>query len=389
MASEGFYRCRISFSVFDDEEDGPVKILAVTNMYPSLERPGSGVFVEQQIKGLLARGIDVRVMFVDRRKEGASVYYRIPALLQRELADFAPDLVHVMYGGVMADQVTKQGSLPPTVVTFHGSDLLGENLSGLARKLISHYGVHCSRKAARRAEGIIVVGSHLLTALGAGIVAAKVQVIPCGIDLERFKPMDQHQCRERLGWQPDDFHVLFATSAGDPVKRPELARAAVGLLHGIYGHVKFHVLSGTPNSEVPYWLNAADVLLLTSKHEGSPTIVKEAIACGLPVVSVPVGDVRERIAGIDGCHLAEPQPEDLARKLDFVYKIRQRLNCDEKLQDISNQTIAARLEQFYLDTLRRCHVSEARIAEGAIKNRPEYRVPPHRQGGLAGDIARV
>jgi glycosyltransferase involved in cell wall biosynthesis len=366
-----------------------VKILAITNMYPSLQRPGSGVFVEQQIKGLLSRGLDVRVMFFDRRKEGASVYYRISALLQRQLADFAPDLVHVMYGGVMADQVTKQRGLPPTVVTFHGSDLLGENLSGLARKLISRYGVHCSRKAARRVEGIIVVGRHLLKALGAGIAATKVQVIPCGIDLERFKPLDQQQCRERLAWQPADFHVLFATSEGDPVKRPELARAAVGLLHGKYGDVKFHVLSGTPNSEVPYWLNAADVLLLTSKHEGSPTIVKEALACGLPVVSVPVGDVRERIAGIDGCHLAEPESEDLARKLELVYKIRQRLNCDEKLQDISNQTIAARLEHFYFDTLRRWDVSEARIAEGAIKSGPRYRVPPRRQGGLARDIARV
>src|SRR5215470_6584238 len=185
-------------------------------MYPSPERPGSGVFVEQQIKGLSSRGVDVRVMFLDRRKEGASVYYRIAPLLQRELADFAPDLVHVMYGGVMADQVTQQRGLPPLVITFHGSDLLGENLSGPMRKLISHYGVYCSRKAARRAEGIIVVGRHLLEALGGGIAATKVQVIPCGIDLERFKPLDQHQCRERLGWQADNFHVLFATSEGDP-----------------------------------------------------------------------------------------------------------------------------------------------------------------------------
>jgi glycosyltransferase involved in cell wall biosynthesis len=331
----------------------PLKILAVTNMYPSPERPGSGVFVEQQVLGLLSRGMDVRVMFVDRRKEGVSVYYRIAPLLQRELADFAPDLIHVMYGGVMADQVTRQRGLPPTVVTYHGSDLLGENLSGLARKIISHYGVHCSRKAARRADGIIVVGRHLLKTLRAGIVADKVQVIPCGIDLERFKPIDQSTCRERLGWQPADFHVLFATSEGDPVKRPGLARAAVSLLDAKHGHVKFHVLCGTPNSEVPYWLNAADVLFLTSKHEGSPTIVKEALACGLPIVSVPVGDVPERIAGINGCHLAESEPEDLARKLDLVFKSRQRLNCGEKLLELSCQTIAAKLEQFYLDILRR------------------------------------
>ena len=344
------HRGCLKFPGFENK-DGSVKILAVTNMYPSPERPGSGVFVEQQVQGLLSRGMDVRVMFMDRRKHGPSVYFRIGAMLQRELSEFAPDLVHVMYGGVMAEQVTKRPGLPPTVVTFHGSDLLGENLSGLARRVISHYGVHCSRTAARRANGIIVVARHLMMALGNSIERSKVQVIPCGIDLERFKPMNQSHCRERLGWQPDDFHVLFATSEGDPVKRPEMARAAVGLLDMNHGRVKFHILSGTPNKEVPFWLNAADVLLLTSKHEGSPTIVKEALACGLPIVSVNVGDVAERVEGIDGCHLAEAEPMALARKLELVFEHRRRLSCREKLQDLSRETIAGKLEQFYQQIL--------------------------------------
>jgi glycosyltransferase involved in cell wall biosynthesis len=343
-----------------------MRILAVTNLYPSPERPGSGVFIEQQVKSLLSRGIDVRVMFVDRRSQGPSIYYRIGSILKREMAEFAPDVMHVMYGGVMADQMTKHRGLPPTVVTFHGSDLLGENLSGLARKLISHYGVLCSRKAARRANGIIVVARHLLKALGKGLNRGKVQVIPCGIDLERFRPLDPIQCQERLGWQADNFHVLFATSAGDPVKRPELARAAVDLLDRKHGRIKFHVLSGTPNNEVPHWLNAADALLLTSKHEGSPTIVKEALACGLPVVSVSVGDVPERLEGISGCHLAEPEPEDLARKLELVYVNRQRVNCGERLWDISCQTIAAKLEQFYLEVLRNCGAPEIRFRDSEV-----------------------
>lgn len=328
-----------------------MNILAVTNMYPSPERPGSGVFIEQQVQGLLSRGMDVRVMFADRRKQGPSVYYRIGTMLQRELADFTPHLVHVMYGGVMAERVTKQRGLPPTVVTFHGSDLLGENLSGLARKLISYYGVLCSKKAAHRANGIIVVAHHLLNALGKTVNPGRVEVIPCGIDLQRFKPSDQRRCRERLGWQAGDFHVLFATSEGDPVKRPELARAAAGLLDAKYGRIKFHVLSGTPNSEVPYWLNAADALLLTSKHEGSPTIVKESLACGLPIVSVNVGDVAERIEGIDGCHLAEAEPAALARKLELVFERRRRLDCREKLHELSCETIARKLEHFYQEII--------------------------------------
>src|SRR6266576_918838 len=119
-----------------------MRILAVTNLYPSAEAPASGVFIEQQIKGLVANGVNVRVLLIDRRREGPLTYYRLGPRVQSEVANFAPDLVHVMYGGVMAEQVVRRRELPPVVVTFHGSDLLGENYSGLARKLVSRYGVY-------------------------------------------------------------------------------------------------------------------------------------------------------------------------------------------------------------------------------------------------------
>jgi len=327
-----------------------MRVLAVTNLYPSAALPGTGVFIEQQVKSLLARGIQVEVLFVDRRREGPWIYYRMQPMVQRALAGFAPDLVHVMYGGVMASQVCSLAGLPPVVVTFHGSDLLGENLSGWLRKLISHYGVYCSKRAARLAQGVVVVAPHLLEALGASH-PERIQVLPCGIDLEKFRPLDQGLSRQRLGWASDRFHVLFATSGGDAVKRPELARAAVARLERNGERVEFHLMCGVPNTEVPTWLNACDVLLLTSKHEGSPTIVKEALGCGLPIVSVPVGDVPERIGDIPGCYLAEPDAGDLAGKLNLVLRSRRRLDCRNRLRELSCPAVAERLEQFYHEVL--------------------------------------
>jgi glycosyltransferase involved in cell wall biosynthesis len=335
-----------------------MRVLAVTNIYPSSESPASGVFIEQQIRGLSNR-LDIDVLFLDRRRLGPSIYYKLRPILRRKLTQFRPDLVHVMYGGVMAHQVSIQPSLPPLVVTFHGSDLLGENYSGWWRKLVSHYGIRCSRAAAKRAHGIIVVARHLLKALGRDIEQSKVRVVPCGIDLERFKPLDQRRCRERLAWRQNDFHVLFATSSSDPVKRPELARAAVAAFNQKRGAAVLHVLSGVANEDVPTWLNASDVLLLTSRHEGSPTIVKEALASGLPVVSVPVGDVPERIKGIDGCFLGDADPDDLARKLDLVYQRHQRLECREKLTPLSSQAVAAELERFYGEVLNQAQASQS------------------------------
>jgi glycosyltransferase involved in cell wall biosynthesis len=82
--------------------------------------------------------------------------------------------------------------------------------------------------------------------------------------------------------------------------------------------------------------------------------VKEALACGLPIVSVDVGDVAERIEGIDGCHLAEPQPAALAHKLELVFERRRRVHCQEKLRELSRETIAAKLEIFYQETISGC-----------------------------------
>jgi len=328
-----------------------MRVLAITNLYPSEDAPWNGVFVEQQIQGLVSRGVVVRVLFLDRRGKGPGVYLGLVPRLRRELAEFCPQVIHVMYGGVMAQQVTSERGLPPVAVTFHGSDLLGENFSGLWRKLVSRYGVHCSRKAARRAQGVVVVARHLQKALGQDVDQSKVRVIPCGIDLQRFKPLDRSWCQGRLGWAPENFHVLFATSSGDPVKRPELARAAVDQLQKEGRRIQLHVLAGIPNQEVPIWLHASDALLLTSRQEGSPTIVKEALACGLPIVSVDVGDVAERIEGIANCHLAEAELADLTRKLDLVIQRRERIDCRQKLHELSLEAVAGKLDRFYQEML--------------------------------------
>ena len=329
-----------------------MRILAITNIYPSAAFPSRGVFVQEQVKGLCAIGLNVRVLFVDRQAEGPTAYYRLRSKVCRAIAEFEPDAIHVMYGGVMADQIVRRHHVRPIAVTFHGSDLLGENLSGWVRKIISRYGVYCSRRAAQAADGAIVVARHLAEALNGAATPDKVRVIPCGIDLERFKPMDRLDCRRQLGWSSQVFHVLFASSNGDPVKRPWLARDAVARLDNRDRPSELHYLTAIPNAKVPVWLNASDVLLLTSMHEGSPTIVKEALACGLPVVSVDVGDVAERLEGIEGCYVARPQPAELAAKLCLVQQRGKRLDCRSRLEELSTLSVAQRLKRCYEEITR-------------------------------------
>ncbi len=352
-----------------------LSILAVTNMYPTHTHPTLGVFVEQQVKGLRDVGLKVDVHYVDRMTRGMVAYWRMRKPLSAAVGATTPDLVHVMYGGVMADRVTRWNSCRPTIVTFHGSDLWGENFSGRWRRWISHYGVRCSRRAAGAAQGVVLVASRLKPALPAGLDASKVRVIPCGIDLDRFQPMDKRACQHQLGWAERVFHVLFASNNGDPVKRPWLASAAVEALNRSGGCTKLHFMHGIANAAVPIWMNASDALLVTSAQEGSPTVVKEALACGLPVVSVDVGDVAERIEGLVGCHLAAAEPADLAAKLALVQRTPARVNARTTMQELSVENIALKLERFYRDTLARWKQTAGLAGE----HRPTRATMPNRQ----------
>lgn len=327
--------------------DLPMRILAITNMYPTARAIGLGTFVEQQVESLKRIGLTIDVLFVDRVQDGMKVYLGLRRQLRARVESFQPHIVHVMYGGIMADLVTRTISDRPTVVTFHGTDLLGEQLSGFVRNSIAGYGVRASWRSARRATGIIVVAPHLRDALPRDIDRMKVRIIPCGIDLERFKPLDRRTCQNRLGWAADRFHVLFPSNAGNPVKRPALARAAVAAATRLGVPAEIHFLRGVSNLEVPLWINASDVLLLTSLHEGSPTVVKEALACHLPVVSVNVGDVEEQIGGVDGCYVTASDADALAAGLVAVHQRAQRLATAATLPELSLERIALRVRRFY------------------------------------------
>jgi teichuronic acid biosynthesis glycosyltransferase TuaC len=328
-----------------------MKILAITNFYPTLQNPTHGTFIEQQINSLRRIGVEVELLLIDRSQEGLAVYLGLGDKVRVRLAQFDADLVHVMYGGVMAAQVTRAVQDRPTVVSFCGSDLLGENASGTLRKFASGIGVMASIFAARRASGVIVKAKNLLSLLPTE-VKAKTRVIPNGVDLQRFTSLDRKLCRQHLGWRADRFHILFPANVGNRVKRPQLARAAVEELNRRGIQTELHLLRGVRHEQVPLWLNASDALLLTSLHEGSPNIVKEALACRVPVVSVDVGDVRERIVKIEGCYIAEASHRDLASKLARVFDGPRRLRDAPGIQELALGRIAMRLTAFYEEVVR-------------------------------------
>jgi teichuronic acid biosynthesis glycosyltransferase TuaC len=325
-----------------------MRVLAVTNIFPTIHAPTSGTYVEQQIQSLRHIGLKVEVLIVDRSRNGWLAYLGLKRRVQDRAAEFCPDLIHLMYGGVMADVVTRQVMDCPVVVSFCGSDLMGEELAGPIRKLLSSCGVLASRRAARRAAAVIVKSGNLLQALPSDVrTNPKSAVIPNGVNLDRFKPLDRMEARRALNWDGNRFHILFASATGDGIKRPDLARAAVRRLQQSGIDSALHILSKIPHQEMPLHLNASDAVLLTSFREGSPNIVKEALACNIPVVSVDVGDVKDRIGAIDGCYVADPDPHSLASMLAKVHTGPRRVEGRRRMESFSLPTIARQIVDIY------------------------------------------
>jgi glycosyltransferase involved in cell wall biosynthesis len=166
---------------------------------------------------------------------------------------------------------------------------------------------------ARHADAAILVSEHLKEYLSQ---SAPVHIVPSGLDLDLFRCIPQEEACRHLGLSPDRRRVLFVGDPADPRKRYDLAREAVERLNR---NVAAELVIGwrVPHDEMPFYMNACDALVFTSRAEGSPNAVKEALACDLPVVSVAVADVPLRLQGIPGCEVcADDSPETIAAALD-------------------------------------------------------------------------
>jgi len=173
-----------------------------------------------------------------------------------------------------------------------------------------------------------------------------------GVDLARFSPVPRAEACRALGLDPGRRRVLFAADPALPGKRFPLAQTAVQIARREDERVELHVANGLPPERMPLEMSACDVLVVTSLHEGSPMVVKEALACNLPVVSVDVGDVAERTRGVPGCRLVPPLPTAIAWALGEVLHAGTRGDGRRAVEAVSIGRVAEELVTIYRSALR-------------------------------------
>lgn len=304
------------------------------------------IFARNQVTSLAKAGITSRSFFLLSRTSPLQLWHEVQRFRQ-ELAEFRPDIVHAHYGTMNAFFCALLVSCP-LVVSYQGSDLNPCPSMNGARWLV---GKILSQMAALRAARIICVSQQLKGRLWWN--RSRATVLPSGVDTTVFHPSSRNDARSQLGWDPGERIVIFSAGSHPLVKRLDLARSAVTEAEALCGPIRFVVLDGrTEQGRMPVLFNGADCFLMTSDWEGSPNIVKEAIACNLPVVSVDVGDVQERLTDVRPSTIVGRDAVEIGTALADVLQKHERSNGYDVIQELSAENVAERVATVYREAVR-------------------------------------
>jgi glycosyltransferase involved in cell wall biosynthesis len=335
-----------------------MRVLLVTAMYPTPENPAYGSFVRTQAESLQRAGVDLDVLVLNGRWQKWS-YMKGIFQIRRRIARSRVDLIHAHYS--FAGVVARMQRKAPLVVTYHGDDLLGT---------IGHHGkktnwsgmvVALGKILAQFADAAIVQSAEMASKLERG----NVYVLPHEIDLDVFQPTEREQAREALGLEADKKYLLFAANPKVAVKRFPLAKAVAEHLAEQDPSVELIVVSKETQQRLALYMSACDVLIFPSYQEGSPNIIKQAMACNLPIVATDVGDVRQIVGRTNGCYLCNPSVIEFARCIDEILTNRKRTNGREHVRHLDSSAVAAKLIDVYQQVLAR---RETRTVNGACAN---------------------
>ena len=322
-----------------------MKALIATSIFPTSENPARGTFVRTQVEYLKRAGIEVELLVLQGRSRKL-MYAKAALELRRRLANSSIDLVHAHYSYV--GMVARTQWKVPVVVSYCGDDLLGTmNVRGKPT-LFSRLVVFAGRMLSNQADGVIVKSREMASRLKRN----DVYVIPHEIDFELFQPMDKGQARTILGLDLQKKYVLFAANPEIPVKRFSLAKAIANQVTMQDPAVELLVVYKEPQERLPLFMNACDGLVFTSYQEGSPNVVKQAMACNLPIVSTDVGDVREIIGNTPGCYICKPDVPEFTQRLADILRHCEKTRGREQVQHLSGPAVAQQIIEVYEQVLR-------------------------------------
>jgi glycosyltransferase involved in cell wall biosynthesis len=319
-----------------------LRVLFVTSMWPDNQRPHYGTFIQTQAESLEDCGVGIDVLVI-RGYITPLAYPLARPRIKSLVKERHYDLIHVHTGH--AATVALPGLRKPSVLSFVGGDVLG-NPTDRGTPINSRLEARVLRQLARASTRSITKSREMERALPRSL-RARNHVIPNGVNLEAFTPRPRAEARAALNWDQDELVALFLGDPNDPRKNVSLARAAVSELQSRAPNVRLHIGWGSHPQEIPSLMWAADALIFTSRSEGSPNVVKEAMAAALPIVATSVGDIPERLEEVPGCFVVSADPDSFAEALTRAFSFGRAPAAREAVQALSLQHVANRVAKLY------------------------------------------
>lgn len=353
---------KASIVYVQDKPQKPLRVLMVTGVYPTVECPHAGTFIKSQVDSLRAAGLEVEVL---HPKPGPSWLRYSVAAIQVFCKTLTKrfDIVHGHYG--LWCLLARLQWTTPVIASYLGDDVLGTVTIDGTYSSKGRFVAAISHKLCYLVDAVIVKSEQMKQKIRTS--QQKIFVIPNGVNFSQFHPIPRSEARTVLGWDQDRYYVLFGNNPNIPVKNFALAHASIEILRAKGIDVELVVATGLPHDSIVKYINASNALILSSKAEGSPNIVKETMACNIPVVATDVGDVASVIGHTEGCSVCTHNAEDLANALQRALEHKGPTTGRQDIHHLDSATIAQRVIAVYQQAINK-NVDSQREIEKKIQN---------------------
>jgi teichuronic acid biosynthesis glycosyltransferase TuaC len=296
--------------------------------------------VRNQGKALMKQGIDLD--FFCTRGSGLSAYLKAIPALRRRLRENPPEIVHAHYS--FSGFLAFFAGAKPLIVSLMGSEMYHGQVLRMSVRLFAKFFWNCT----------IVKTKEIKEKLR----LENAEVVPNGVDISVFTQYDKKEALEKKFLSSSKTNILFVADPGRPEKNFKLALDAVNMLNE--KDIELTPVFNVSCSDLPWFYNASDVLLLTSLWEGSPNVIKEAMACGCPVVSTDVGDVRKVTESVEGTYIASHDTSDISFKLEeaiIFSKTKGKTKGRERIKELQldSESISQKIMSLYEKVLTQTH----------------------------------